>query len=212
MISGCPRSTDQWCSHADRDTRRFAGWSLTQMNVYSGTTRKTGYFEAIVSNASTGSCRSTGICGRPPGTLLTYCLITAARSSAGTSKSLAARARRCRRVAQPPAARTFRTQLHSPSIETTYHWPPTSAMPKGNRVTAPVRRPRTSSVTQRRGRRPRRNALFQNHVYRRVVALPAPAHVHRTQPVVLPFAPGRTSRTSVPFHPLRLITVWEPAR
>ena len=52
----------------DRDTRRFAVRSLTQMNVYSGTTRKTGYFEAIGSNASTGSCRSTGMCGRPPGT------------------------------------------------------------------------------------------------------------------------------------------------
>jgi hypothetical protein len=64
--------------------------------------------------------------------------------------------------------------LHSPSIETTYRWPPTSAIPRGNWVILPVRRPGTSSVTQRRGRRTMRNALFQNHPYRRAVALPRP--------------------------------------
>src|ERR1035437_7236646 len=114
------------------------------------------------------------MCGRPPGTLLTYCRITGARSSTGISTSLTGRARRRHRAARPPAARTFRTQLHSPSIETMYHWPPTSAMTRGNRVIRPVRRPRTSSVTQRLGRRPRWNAVFQNRAYRRAVALPRP--------------------------------------
>src|ERR1019366_10596684 len=41
--------------------------------------------------------------------------------------------------------------------QTTYHWPPTSAVPRGNRTTVPVRRPPSSSVTQRLGRRLRRN-------------------------------------------------------
>src|ERR1035437_367299 len=128
------------------------------------------------------------MCGRPPGTLSTYRRITGARSSPGTSTSLTARARRRRRVARPPATRTFRTQLHSPSIETMYHWPSTSAMPRGNRVTVPVRRPRTSSVTQRRGRRPRRNAMFQNHAYRRAVALPRPpTYIARSLSYCRPF-------------------------
>jgi hypothetical protein len=40
--------------------------------------------------------------------------------------------------------------------------PPTSAVPRGNRITVPVRRPPISSVTQRLGRRLRRNAMSRN--------------------------------------------------
>ena len=76
--------------------------SLTAMGDYSCTTWKTGYSEATVSNASTGSCRSTGICGRPPGTRLTYSLITGALFSTGISTSFTGRALRRRRVARPP--------------------------------------------------------------------------------------------------------------
>jgi hypothetical protein len=139
-----------------------------------GTTRRTGRSAAIDSNASTGSCRSTVMCGRPPGTFWTYRLITAARSPTGTGTRRTRRAPRRRRVAAPPAARTFATQLHSPSMETRYHCPPTSAMPRGNRVTRPVRRPVTSRETQRLGRRPSPSALLQNRAYRRAVALPRP--------------------------------------
>lgn len=42
-----------------------------QLAVPTGTTRNTGYRSAIAANASTSWCRSTGMWGRPPGTLTT---------------------------------------------------------------------------------------------------------------------------------------------
>jgi hypothetical protein len=79
--------------------------------------------------------------------------------------------RPCRRMTCPRAARTFCTQLHrSPSIDTRYHWSASLAMPRGKRVVRPERRPDTSSVTQRRGARPRLNTAAQIRASRRAVA------------------------------------------
>src|SRR5579864_3777837 len=78
-------------------------------------------------------------------------------------------------MTRPSAARTFRTQLHpSPSIGTRYHWPDRSAMPSGNRVSWPERRPGTSRVTQRLGIRPRPNTAAHRREKRRAVASPRP--------------------------------------
>src|ERR1039458_1357903 len=52
-------------------------------------------------NAETSAWRSTGTCGRAPGTWLTYALRIGARSSGGTSSSRHAVACRCRRTALP---------------------------------------------------------------------------------------------------------------
>src|SRR5665647_122076 len=72
----------------------------------------------------------------------------------------------------------------------------------------------TSTAYLERDPAPRQKAEAQRHVPeprvpsgRRVAA---PAHVHRPQPVVLLPAYNRTSRTSVPFHLVRLATAWEP--
>jgi hypothetical protein len=80
----------------------------------------------------------------------------------------------------------------------------------------PSDRSGTSTAHLERDPAPRQKAEAKRHIPeprvpsgRRVAA---PAHVHRPQPVVLPPAHSRTSRTSVPFHPLRLATAWEPAR
>ena len=85
------------------------------------------------------------------------------------------RARPCRSVAWPPAARTFCTQLdRSPSIGTRYHSPFQSAIPSGKRVTRPERRPVTSSVTQRSGASPRPNTAAHSRDSRRAVASARP--------------------------------------
>jgi len=68
----------------------------------------------------------------------------------------------------------LRTQLHSPSIDTRYQRPATSAIPSGTRIVLPVRRPGTSSVTQRRGNKPSAKARPQNLAYHFAVSLPRP--------------------------------------
>ena len=65
-----------------------------------------------------------------------------------------------------------------PSIGTRYQSPSQSAMPRGNRVVRPDRRPGTSRVTQRRGIRPRSNTRAQIRARRRAVASPRPSLVH----------------------------------
>src|SRR5665647_2472663 len=78
----------------------------------------------------------------------------------------------------------------------------------------PSDRPGTSTAHLERDPAPWQKAEAQHQVPeprvpsgRRVAA---PAHVHRPQSVVLSPAHNRTSRTSVPSHPVRLATAWEP--
>ena len=137
----------------------------------------------MAANSARDACRSTGMCGRAPGTVARYRLRIGARSLTGTSTRRQGRAwRPCRMVTSPSAARTLRTQLQfSPSIGTRYHSPCQSAMPSGNRVSLPVRRPATSSVTQRRGARPALNTAAHTRANRRAAALPRPpAYIPRT--------------------------------
>src|SRR6185369_528950 len=78
-----------------------------------------------------------------------------ARWSAGTSSSWISSRAPLRRTALPPDARTLRTHCtSSPSIDTRYRRPSTTAMTTGSERVRPDVRPATSNVTRKLGATP----------------------------------------------------------
>ncbi len=128
----------------------------------------------MAANSSNDDPLGTGMCGRPPGAISTYRAKIGALALDGTSTSRTDRRRRRRKTAWPSAARTLATQLHSPSIDTRYQWPSTSAMPRGNDVVLPDTRPGTSKVTHRLDKSPAPKTRPQNLANQRASAFPRP--------------------------------------
>lgn len=130
------------CAVAQAAQALGSAWTLL-------TTRKTGNAAATFSNSANGASLFTGTWGRAPGARCRYAFKMGARCSAGTSSKWTS-SRPCLWItALPPAARTLWTHCTcSPSIDTRYRCPLTTATTTGSETVRPDVRPVTSRVTR----------------------------------------------------------------